>query len=61
MTSSIRQKLNAGVDPAMLGRAAHRILDWVCSDDGAVFVQTPRNDWHHATKRERGILGSRVY
>jgi len=44
------------VDPGMLGRCAHRILDSVVLPGGRLYVKTRRFDWHPATRRERAML-----
>ncbi len=44
-----------GVSPSVLGRAAHKILDYI-EIAGTLYVRTARHDWHPCTARERSQI-----
>lgn len=48
----VSQLIRDGVSPVVIGKAAHRILDWVVIRPGLIYVETPRFGWHKATTRE---------
>jgi hypothetical protein len=44
-----------GVSPSVLGRAAHKIKDYI-EISGTLYVRTARHDWHPCTARERNMI-----
>jgi len=53
---TVLRRVAEGQDPAVIGRAAHVIQDWV-ELAGRTWCLTPRRYWHRATGRELRLLG----
>jgi len=58
MTHHIRDLIEAGACPSMLGHKAHEILDYVELHEGQKdwWAITRRFNWHKATSRELEII-----
>lgn len=54
---TVKELINQGVEPAVLGRAAHKVQDWMALSLHDVWCKTPRFGWHKATRRELRLLG----